>query len=82
MPDPQSSYANGSFTTALSISGTNNITPIMKETLGIIILGVISFVLFFELRRVNELNRKLMSRNCQCGCNCSCHDQGEAGIKS
>ncbi len=73
MPDPQTSYANGSFTTALSISGTNNITPIMKETLGIMILGVISLVLFFELRRVNDLNRKLLSRGCQC----DCHKQHE-----
>ncbi len=68
MAELQTSYANGSFTTALSISGTNNITPIMKETLGIIILGIISLVLFFELRRVNDLNRKLLSRSCEGNC--------------
>jgi hypothetical protein len=75
MPDPQTSYANGSFTTALSVSGSNNITPIMKETLGIMIMGIISLVLFFELRRVNDLNRKLLSRPCEGGCNCGCHKQ-------
>ncbi len=79
MPDPQTSYANGSFTTALSISGSSNVTPIMKETLGIIILGIISLALFFELRRVNDLNRKLLSQGGQCGCNCDCHKQGAEG---
>ncbi len=78
MPDPQSSYANGSFTTALSISGSNNLTPMMKETLGIIILGIISLALFFELRRVNDLNRKLLSRDCQCGGDYNCHKQNKA----
>ena len=75
MPDPQRSYANGSFTTALSISGTNNITPIMRETLGIIIMGIISLALFFELRRMNDLNRKLLSRPCEC----DCHKQAAEG---
>ncbi len=65
MPDPQFSYANGTFTTAVSVAGSNNITTIMRDTLGVLILGIISLVLLFELRRVYDLNRKLINKCCE-----------------
>ncbi len=63
MPEPQTSYANGSFTTSMNIAGSNNITTTMRDTLGIIILAIFSLLLFFELRRMNTLNRQLLSRS-------------------
>ena len=75
MPDPQTSYANGSFTTSTSIAGSNNITPIMRDTLGVVILGIISLILLFDLRRMYELNRKLTQRGSAGGCECEGHKQ-------
>ncbi len=79
VPEPQTSYANGSFNTAVSLAGSNNVAPIMSDTLGVIFLAIISLILLFELRRSNDLNRKLLSRGCEGSCNCSCHKQGQAG---
>ncbi len=79
MPEPQTSYANGSFTTSMNIAGSNNITTTMRDTLGIIILAIISLLLFFELRRMNTLNRQLLSRSCECGGDCSCHKKEASG---
>ena len=79
MPEPQTSYANGSFTTSMNITGSNNITPTMHDTLGIIILAIISLLLFFELRRMNALNRQLLSRGCEHECECSCHKKEAPG---
>ncbi len=78
MPDPQTSYANGSLTTSTSIAGSNNITPIMRDTLGVVILGIIALILLFDLRRMYELNRKLTQRGSEGGCNCECRKPGEA----
>ncbi len=61
MPEPQTSYANGSFTTSTNIAGSNNITTTMRDTLGIIILAIFSLLLFLELRRMNTLNRQLLA---------------------
>jgi len=77
MPDPQTSYANGSLTTSTSIAGSNNITPIMRDTLGVVILGIISLILLFDLRRMYELNRKLSQRGCEGSCDCACHKHNE-----
>ena len=62
MAETQTSYANGSFTTSVSIAGSNNITPIMRDTLGVFILWIISIILIFELRHMIDLNRKLTQR--------------------
>ncbi len=70
MTDLPATDANGAMATSLSIAGSNNITPIMHDTLGVIFLGIISLFLLFELRRMNDLNRKLLSRGCACSCNC------------
>ncbi len=67
MPEPQTSYANGSFTKATSVAGSNNITPIMQDTLGVIVLAIISLVLFCEVRRLNNLNRDLAKRLYEAG---------------
>ncbi len=79
MPEPQTSYANGSFTTSMNIAGSNNITTTMRDTLGIIILAIISLLLFFELRRMNTLNRQLLSRSGGCSGDCSCHKKEAPG---
>ncbi len=79
MPEPQTSYANGSFTTSMNIAGSNNITTTMRDTLGILILAIISLLLFFELRRMNTLNRQLLSRSREHECECSCHKKETPG---
>ncbi len=79
MSEPYSSYANGSFTSSTSVSGTNNITTIMRDTLGVLILGILSLVMLAELRRMYDLNRALANKCCENGCNCACHKQAEAG---
>ncbi len=75
MTDLPTTYANGSLATSVSNPGSNNITPIMHDTLGVIFLAIISLLQFFELRRMNDLNRKLLSRHCDCGCKCCEHKE-------
>ena len=77
MAETQTSYANGSFTTSVSIAGSINITPIMRDTLGVFILGIISIILIFELRHMVDLNRKLTQRGCEGDSNCNCHKPGK-----
>ncbi len=79
MPEPQTSYANGSFTTSMNIAGSNNITTSMRDTLGIIILAIFSLLLFLELRRMNTLNRQLLSRSCACSGDCSSNKKEAPG---
>lgn len=57
----------------VTVSGSNNVLPMMHETLGVIFLGIISLVLLFELRRVYDQNLKLKNKCCDCcnqGCDC------------
>ena len=71
MPEKQDRTTAGAFN--VTLSGSNNVLPMIHETLGVIFLGIISLVLLFELRRVYDLNHKLKNKCCDCcnkGCDC------------
>jgi hypothetical protein len=76
MEEPKGQAANGFKN--VSVAGSNNIAPVMHETLGIIFLGIISLVLLCEVRRLSDLNRKQAGKKCECkccqgeGCCCEC----------
>ena len=63
----------------VAVSGSGNVAPVMHDTLGLFFLGIISLILLFEVRRLNNLIHKLEGhegRREHCNCNCKCCKEG------
>jgi hypothetical protein len=62
----------------VAVEGSNNVAPVMHDTLGILFLGIISLLLLSEVRRLTNFLLKIEGKGegCSCGCckdgKCTC----------
>ena len=61
----------------VSVEGSNNISPVLHDTIGTVFLGIISLILLFKLCKVYDEDRK----RAKCGCECCKSGKCECGKK-
>jgi hypothetical protein len=62
----------------VAVEGSNNVAPVLDDTIGIIFLGITSLFLLFEVRRLTNLLLKVGGKGEGCSCDC-CKDGKKAG---